>query len=168
MSTRVGLLILVALIASCAQAKKKYDHLGKVEYHPPQQRDLLAGRTDLFYDGDYICTPGDEHHAPDCRKNWWVIDAEGYRKITLDDGTQFLVFDKETDSVFSLVPLDRGHPTVFRYRLGKTKKDWMKFQEIEIEGVGKGYYEPLDKTAPQDQHCLTLPPAKQSDCLAGR
>lgn len=159
--------------SSYGKTQAKYNHVGKVEYHPPQTRDLLAGRTDLFYDGDYICTPGDEHHAPDCRKNWWVIDAQGYKTITLDDGTQILVFDNniDLDNVFNRLPIPNCRPpcsSTFRYRLRKIKKDWMKFQEIEIEGIGKGYYQPLEGTAPQDQHCLALAPERQADCLAGK
>jgi hypothetical protein len=165
------LILLLALlpVAPAAYARTKYDRSGKVEYHPRQMRDLLAGRTDLFYDGDYVCTPGDEHHAPDCRKNWWVIDAEGYRSVTLDDGTQILVFDNAADmnNVFARVPVSysaKPAQSTFHYHLGKIKNG---MREIEIEGVvGKGYYKPWDVLAPSDQHCLALAPERQAECLA--
>jgi hypothetical protein len=163
----IAFAVALAIATPLAQAKTKYDHWGKAEHHSSQSRYLLAGRTDLFYSGDYTCIPGDEHHAPDCRQDWWVIDALGYTNVALEDGTQIVVFDSDIDinNVFDRLPVlrDKTAQLAFRYRLGKLK-DGM--QEIEIEGVGKGYYKPLNKTAPRDQHCLALAPERQAECLA--
>jgi hypothetical protein len=88
------LTVLLLLTASCF-AKPKYDHIGKMIYHAAELKYLLEGRTDLYYDdnfyGDrYICTPGDEHHAPDCRKDvdWYATVKPSWTEIVLDDGTK--------------------------------------------------------------------------------
>jgi hypothetical protein len=66
-------------------ARPKYDHTAKVTYRAEQKhlKYLLEGRDDLYYDDSYygdnwICTPGDEHHAPDCRKSqdWYVYEVD--------------------------------------------------------------------------------------------
>lgn len=88
-------------------ARPKYDHTAKVTYRAEQKhlKYLLEGRDDLYYDDSYygdnwICTPGDEHHAPDCRKSqdWYVyeVDRRGSVALVLDDGRSMtLVADPE-------------------------------------------------------------------------
>jgi len=96
------LLIVLLLAGSASLAKTKYDHIGKMVYHSPVVKNLLEGRTDLYYDdnfyGDsYICTPGDEHHAPDCRKqiDWLLVVKESYVDVILDDGKTLIVNERE-------------------------------------------------------------------------
>lgn len=92
-------LVLVALLLVSTRAfcKKKpkllFNHVGQMVNHAPKMRYLLEGRTDLFEDDEYICTPGDEHHAPTCQKfvDWWVADAVAYTEFKLDDGSTVIV-----------------------------------------------------------------------------
>jgi hypothetical protein len=96
-SAITGILLLILLCDLLCFAKPKYDHTAKVTYRAEQKhlKYLLEGRDDLYYDDSYygdswVCTPGDEHHAPDCRKSqdWYVyeIDRAASVKLVLDDG----------------------------------------------------------------------------------
>ena len=156
---------IVILFLACACVSQghaeKYDHSGTMEYQAGKVKNLIEGRTDLYYAGDYICTPGSEHYAPDCRKSteWWVTEEESYTSVILDDGTTIIV-TRGTDplNVFSQLTVKWELPllektetptqTTFRYRLGKTKNG---VQGIDIEGVGKGYYKFPDRAVHQDQ-----------------
>jgi hypothetical protein len=52
----------------------KYDHVGKMTFTPGVKKNLLDGRDDVYYSGDYACVGGDEHHAPNCDKlEMWII-----------------------------------------------------------------------------------------------
>jgi len=89
-------LVFLLLLTSPASARKKPPlsyHEATVAYHGPRMRNLLEGRADLFYDGDYVCTPGSEHYAPDCRKtvDWWVTESESYAEVVLEDHTILIV-----------------------------------------------------------------------------
>jgi hypothetical protein len=97
---KLVLLMAVATLAMpAAFAKKKprliYDHTATMVYHAAKVRNLIEGRTDLYHAGEYTCTPGDEHYAPDCRTytDWFVTEAVSYTEITLDDGTEIVVTD---------------------------------------------------------------------------
>jgi len=87
------------LVSTSAFPKKKpklvFDHVGKMTNHGPKMRYLLEGRTDLYEDDEYICTPGDEHHAPTCRTyiDWFTVEKVGYVEILLDDGSIMIVSD---------------------------------------------------------------------------
>jgi hypothetical protein len=91
--------IFVLLISSLAFAKHKpkpapvYDHVATMTYHAAHYKYLLEGRTDIFYDGDYECTPGDEHHAPTCATHFdWMIETQKeFKEINLDDGRRVIV-----------------------------------------------------------------------------
>lgn len=96
---KVILLVILLLVSNSGFAKKKpksqpvYDHVGHIAYHPGTFHDLLEGRNDLFYDGDYTCTPGTEHYAPDCRKHtdWVVTEMIAYNEVSLDDGSILII-----------------------------------------------------------------------------
>jgi hypothetical protein len=92
------LLLALLLVPSIALAKQKpkladYNLVAKMTYHAPHVKDLREGRTDLFYDGDYTCTPGDEHHAPDCRTyDGWLLETQAsFTDIFLADGRRIII-----------------------------------------------------------------------------
>lgn len=89
------ILLLVSTNAFCKKKPKPVEHIGQMTYHAETFHSLLEGRSDLFEDGDYVCLPGDEHHAPTCktRADWIVTDAFGYVEIKLDDGSTVVVTD---------------------------------------------------------------------------
>ncbi len=93
----VILLAVATFGASAAFAKKKpriiYDHTATMTYHGPNVKNLLDGRTDLYYAGDYTCRPGSEHYAPDCRlsTDWYITVAVSYIEIRLEDNTEIAV-----------------------------------------------------------------------------
>ena len=88
--------VVFVLLVSPASARKKQPlsyHEATVAYHGPRMRNLIEGRTDLYYSGDYVCTPGSEHYAPDCRKttDWWITESESYAEVVLEDHTILIV-----------------------------------------------------------------------------
>ena len=89
------ILLLVSINAFCKKKPKPVEHIGRMTYHAEKFHSLLEGRADLFEDGDYVCLPGDEHHAPTCktRADWIVTDAFGYIEIKLDDDSTVVVTD---------------------------------------------------------------------------
>jgi hypothetical protein len=92
-------IISVLLISSLAFAKHKpkpapvYDHVATMIYHAAQFKYLLEGRTDIFYDDEHECTPGDEHHAPTCRthSDWTIETQKEFKEINLDDGRRVIL-----------------------------------------------------------------------------
>jgi len=166
--TLAWIVVAAALLVPSAQADK-YNHIGTLESHAPKMKDLIEGRTDLYYAGEYICTPGSEHYAPDCRKitDWFVKTRDGYTTFTLDDGTVLVNTDSDStdfNSVFfRLAPFTSPGSSHFLYHLGKIKNG---MQEIDLKGAGKAYYKLPDRTVHKDQHCLSLPSERQAECLA--
>lgn len=121
----VTLLLLSSLCFAKHKPKVIYDHVAKITYHAPQKhlKDLLEGRTDLFYDSnfygdDYVCTPGDEHHSPDCRKrqDWYVgvVDQPASIALVLDDGRSIVLvadsFAGWKKMLCGPAPCDTGKP----------------------------------------------------------
>lgn len=94
----VAFLLFVSL-AFCqytfAKKKPANDHVGKAVYHELKLENQLAhyDPDKLYHVGDYICTPGTEHYAPDCRTStdWFVKTQSPYAEITLDDGRKAIV-----------------------------------------------------------------------------
>jgi hypothetical protein len=70
-----------------------YDHIATLTYHAAQYKYLLEGRTDIFYDDEYQCTPGDEHHAPTCmtHSQWTTEIRKEFKEINLDDGRRVII-----------------------------------------------------------------------------
>jgi|SRR5580704_77881 hypothetical protein len=160
-------LALILMVGSLAHATR-YKLVGQMEKHPDSApKDLLGGMQDLYYSGEYVCMPGSEHHAPDCRKpEDWVVTDVGTTTITLQDGTTFevesngrarkSVFDRVVDKWVTgrLVrnalsqhydPEYYGAAArgTFRYRVRKVKK---VAYEIDIKGIGKGPYPTNNKS----------------------
>lgn len=109
-------IIFLLLISSPCFAKHKpkpkpisFDHVGTVTYHAAHVKYLLEGRTDIFHDGEYECTPGDEHHAPDCRTftDWNIVTRKEFTEISLDDGRRVILGGDET----SWCTAERCQPT---------------------------------------------------------
>lgn len=91
--------------------QKKFNHVGKMEFQPGVLIDELKGRNDLWYDGEYICIPGDEHHAPTCKKRteWWHYALEPKTIFTLEDGKRMeesLVSCNELQDLFCVIALN--------------------------------------------------------------
>jgi len=92
-----AVLLLTCLLCLPAFGRKKeklaFTHTGEVIAHAAVKVFALSHRDDLFYAGDYVCLPGDEHHAPDCRTylDWSVIDKFAYTEIRLDDKSAIIV-----------------------------------------------------------------------------
>lgn len=90
-------LLLIGFLCLPAFARKKeklaFTHSGEVVAHAATARFLLDGRDDLFYSGDYVCLPGDEHHAPDCARyaDWMVDDKFAYIEVHLDDSSTIII-----------------------------------------------------------------------------
>jgi hypothetical protein len=137
----VGLIGL--LLVTVAETKDEW-HKGRVVYVWGTMRDLTAGRTDLYHSGEYTCTPGTEHYAPDCRKaqGWFVREGERI-DATLEDGTVVAVeWSDPTTSVFQTLMIKRnlvtGGTLDFEYRLRRRRG--FDLDEINIKGVDSKWY----------------------------
>jgi hypothetical protein len=145
-------LAVLLLVSTSAFPKKKpnlvFDHVGKMTNHDPQMRYLLEGRTDLYEDDEYICTPGDEHHAPTCLTyvDWFVPEKTGYVEILLDDGSIMIVSNSPSVEDQAREPWKHDATTRVFHRtlespehpLHQLADDW------EIEGM----YGPAPETLP--------------------
>jgi hypothetical protein len=88
------MMLLMLMLAPSATAKKsKYNHAATMTHHGAKVTSLIEGRKDLYYSGDYICTPGSDQYAPDCRlqSDWFVVDAVSYDDVLLEDGSQIII-----------------------------------------------------------------------------
>jgi hypothetical protein len=131
------------LLATATEAKDEW-HKGRVVYVWGTMRDLTAGRTDLYHSGEYTCTPGTEHYAPDCRKaqGWFVREGERI-DATLEDGTVVAVdWGDATTEVFQTLMIKRklvtGGTLEFEYRLRHRRASGP--DEINIKGVDSKWY----------------------------
>jgi hypothetical protein len=148
----VVLLVIATLAASPALAKKKppvsYDHTATMTYHDSKVRNLLDGRTDLYYSGDYTCTPGSEHFAPDCRlyRDWFHTDVVSYIEIVLENGETIVVTDSVCEAPADCQKLEAWDHEKVQTTLRRTFEDMQNpIREFVME------WEARDRSRPERQ-----------------
>jgi hypothetical protein len=158
------LLLAVAMFAvPSAFAKKKpsvsYDHTATMTYHDSKVRNLLDGRTDLYYVGEYTCTPGSEHFAPDCRlyRDWFHTDVVSYIEIALEDGETIVVTDSVCEAPADCRKLEPWDHEKVQTTLRRTFEDMQNpIREFAMQ------WEARDTSLPADRITANWPTSRKA------
>jgi hypothetical protein len=114
---RVLMIAVIVLMSAACGFAEKYPLVMSAIYTKGKSVNLHSGK--MYHSGEYECTEGDEHNAPDCRTilEWAQLDSIGGTPdtvlFTLADGSQVGVHSPSVHKIPGYVECNVGTPVVF-------------------------------------------------------